>query len=407
MRVVMVTPYPPKPDGIGEHTRMLVHALSSFDDVGVDVLTLRRPAPDRPEPHVHRSLSVAPWAAWATMRMLRRARPDIVHIQFAVPALGLSGLGAVVAGAWVRRTCGTRLVITLHEVRRELDLLRGVGRGVYRFLVALADVVVVHTSEARDLVVRECGAHPDAVVLTPLGAEPPVDELVESAVLADVRSRHGLTNRPVALCFGYLHPDKGIEHLVEAVERLRSRSLSGADDFDVVIAGAVRPRSGVFRLFGLKDRAYESELRESVQAAGLSDQVRFVGFVPRDDVPALFTLARTVVMPCRKVTQSSVLGSVIAAGTPVIASDLPGLRETLGDAGILVQPGHPDEIADALSAVVSDDRFASELRGRARRRSDAISLATVAASLRDVYGDLVGECPGVPPPRSKLAVGGG
>jgi glycosyltransferase involved in cell wall biosynthesis len=389
MKVVMVTPYPPKADGIGQHTHGLVRELRSLEGHEVEVLTLRSTATDEPGAVVHRLLSVDPRSVGASVDMLRQARPDVIHVQFAIPALGLANVSAVIAGVRARRALGSRLVFTLHEVRRELDLLGGVGRVLYRRLVALADGTLVHTDEARQLVVGECRPAGRPVWQTPLGASAPRPELTTPAVIEEVRARYRVGDRPFALCFGYLHPDKGIEHLIEAVARLRSTMPSRGRDFDVLIAGSVRRRSGVFRGFERWDRAYAADLQRRVDRHGLAQQVRFVGFVPDQDVAALFTAARVVVVPCTKVTQSSVLSSATVAGAPVIASDLPGLRETVGDGGILVAPGDPDALAAALASVMFDDRLAADLRDRQRRRVAAIDLATVAGALSGIYRELV------------------
>ena len=103
MKVVMVTPYPPKSDGIGDHTRSLVRELESIDGVEVEVLTTRRPASDEPAPGVHRLLSADPRSVRRTIEMMRQARPDVVHYQFAIPALGLANFNAIVAGVRARR----------------------------------------------------------------------------------------------------------------------------------------------------------------------------------------------------------------------------------------------------------------------------------------------------------------
>ena len=389
MRVLMVSPYPPKRDGIGEHTQKLVQALRAQPDVDVEVLTFARPAADQVTADVHRLLSARPSALRATFRLIRRTRPEVVHYQFAIPAFGLAGFGAIVAGVWARRRFGTRLVFTLHEARREIELLRAPGWLLYRALVRIADGVVVHTEEVRDLVVRSCGADERNVWLMPLGAAPPAAALVEPGVVDEVRRRYGMSERPFALCFGYLHPDKGIEYLVEAAARRRELSPNVGDDLDVLIAGAVRPRSGLFRWFERKDHEYESALKRAVERHRLGDHVRFVGFVPHDDVPALYAAARVVVVPFTTVTQSSVLSTATVVGTPAIASDLPGLRETLGDGGILVPPGDAGALADALETVAVDDQLVEHLRERQRRRGASISLTRVAVELVGVYDHVV------------------
>ena len=410
MNALFVTPYPPKPDGIGEHSRGLVDALRRVDGTEVDVLTVRHPESDVAMPGVHRILSADPRSTGRAVALMDELVPDIVHYQFAIPAFGLAAVSAIAAGVRARRAHPEmRIVITFHEVRRELDLLGPLGRGIYRTLVGAADAVIVHTTDARDLVSGECGGDPQRVWLTPLGGPPPPPGSLDPAVVASVQDRYGLAargsgGRPLVLCFGFLHPDKGLEHVVDAVAALRDRDAIGPEGLDLMIAGTVRPRSGVFRCFGLRDHEYELELRRSVERLGLTDLIRFVGFVDSADAPALFALARVVVVPYTKVTQSSVLDTATVAGAPVVASDLPGLRESLGDGGLLVPPGDAGALAAALERVLTDDELERSLRARQEQRARLIGFDTVAAGLVGIY-DSVRTAPSRVGERRSVGVG--
>ena len=141
MKALFVTPYPPKPDGIGEHTRGLVDALAAGRRRRRRGADPRGPAAD----------GAMPRRAPAALRRspVHRARrrpdasgcgPDVLHYQFAIPAFGLAACrpsrpGSGPAGP----NPDLRIVITLHEVRREIDLLGPVGGRIYRALVATAD----------------------------------------------------------------------------------------------------------------------------------------------------------------------------------------------------------------------------------------------------------------------------
>ena len=197
-----------------------------------------------------------------------------------------------------------------------------------------------------------------------------------------MRSELGLSDRPFVLNFGFLHPDKGVDVAVEAMAALRAR---GPLDVDLVIAGSVRPRTGVFRWFERADHAYERDLRAAVERLGLTERVRFVGFVPDRHVGTLFTEARAVVMPCTAITQSSVAGLATAHGAPVIASDLPGLREAFGDGASFVPVGDVERFADALDDVVGDDALAASLGEAQRRRATEVALPVVADALVERY----------------------
>ncbi len=95
MKTLFVTPYPPKPDGIGQHTSELVQALGRIDGMDVEVLTGRRPSPAAPTPGVHRVLSADPRSGRHASRLIGQLRPDVLHYQFAIPAFGLAALVGV------------------------------------------------------------------------------------------------------------------------------------------------------------------------------------------------------------------------------------------------------------------------------------------------------------------------
>ena len=207
--------------------------------------------------------------------------------------------------------------------------------------------------------------------------------------LADVQGRYSEVGKEVVVFFGWIHPDKGIEDLIDAVALLAT-TASGVEKLDLLICGAVRPRAGVFRYFGKKDFEYERQLRDAVVAHRLETVVHFQGFVPEADVAALLALAQVVVLPYRNTTQSAVLGHAIAAGVPVVASDLPGLAETLRDGGgVLVAPRDPEALCRALDEVLHDADYAAELRSRQRSLLQQITFAKVAEQLvRDCYSRL-------------------
>ena len=83
------------------------------------------------------------------------------------------------------------------------------------------------------------------------------------------------------------------------------------------------------------------------------------------------------------------MSTATVAGVPVVASDLPGLREMLGSGGLLVPPGDPSALADALARVRDDDAFTLELRRRQRQRGEQMRFGRVAGELAARYASLL------------------
>ena len=85
-----------------------------------------------------------------------------------------------------------------------------------------------------------------------------------------------------------------------------------------------------------------------------------------------------------------VLAEAMAAGVPVVASDIRGYREVVGDAGVLVPPGDPPALAHALGALLADERRRRELGDAGRRKAQAYAWPHVASQIAAVYENVSG-----------------
>ena len=88
-------------------------------------------------------------------------------------------------------------------------------------------------------------------------------------------------------------------------------------------------------------------------------------------------------MPYRHVAQSGVATWALAAGLPVVASDLPGLREGLGEAAVYVAPDDPLALADGICSVLDDDERRAAMARSAHTLAEAQSFEIVAAAISD------------------------
>jgi len=86
---------------------------------------------------------------------------------------------------------------------------------------------------------------------------------------------------------------------------------------------------------------------------GLTDKVVFTDFVPEEDKPALINGAKVFVLPSFWEGFGLDALNAMAAGVPVIASNIGSLPEVVGDAGILVDPNNVSEITSAIDKVLS------------------------------------------------------
>jgi glycosyltransferase involved in cell wall biosynthesis len=180
---------------------------------------------------------------------------------------------------------------------------------------------------------------------------------------ASARARLGLGEQAeVAVFFGYVRHYKGLDTLLEAwaaVRRERPVTLVVAGDF-------------------YEDAA---PYRRLAAAAGGDDAVRLMeGYLPDEDVEALFKAADVAVLPYRSATQSGVTHVAYALGVPVITTDVGGLAETVtpGVTGLIVPPEDPAALARAIVRFFAE-RLAPGLRAGVEALRHAHSWESLAA----------------------------
>ena len=145
-------------------------------------------------------------------------------------------------------------------------------------------------------------------------------------------------------------------------------------------------------LFPQNEAAYEKHLHVLVEHLGLEGRVRFVG--QRDDIPQVLAAADVVVHPAAEPEPfGRVLAEAMAAGKPVVASACGGTPEIIadGETGVLVPPGEPGAIVEALAALLADPtrRLLMGQAGR-RRAAERFSEARMIAGVQDCYRAVLG-----------------
>lgn len=173
---------------------------------------------------------------------------------------------------------------------------------------------------------------------------------------------------PVLLYAGRLRPEKGMVALANAIPLI----LDAAPEAEIHIAG---------------DGPMEATLRRAVPAA-YTDRVRFLGAIPVPDLAREYATARAVVVPSIWKENFALVGlEAMAAATPVVASDLGGVREWLRheENGLAVPAGDARALAEASLRLLNNPAFAARLGQAARRTAESMSMARHAEALAALY----------------------
>jgi glycosyltransferase involved in cell wall biosynthesis len=163
-------------------------------------------------------------------------------------------------------------------------------------------------------------------------------------------------------------PHKNHVNLLEALRILRERERL---PFSLVLTGA--------------DKGNEAFVRETATRLGVADAVAMLGFVSREELVALYQHAFALTYVTFFGPENLPPLEAFALGCPVVASDVSGAREQLGDAALRVDPRKPEEIAAAITRLHADPAARAALvergRTRARRFTGADFVAGILAWL--------------------------
>jgi glycosyltransferase involved in cell wall biosynthesis len=122
-----------------------------------------------------------------------------------------------------------------------------------------------------------------------------------------------------------------------------------------------------------------------VDGLGLRDDVRFVGYLPDDDLAAVYNMADLFVFPSLYEGFGLPPLEAMACGLPVVASSAPALAEVLNGAALLVNPSDVAALAEASARALRDRRLRSRLRRQGLERAGQFSWQRTARGTVAVY----------------------
>lgn len=243
----------------------------------------------------------------------------------------------------------------------------------YRTASRLSHAIIVNSQWIKDDVVKQFGLAPDKVQVVPEAAPTSFMSTITDADRARTLQRYGLTGK-FLLYPNNTWPHKNHARLLEALAYLRDER------------GIVAPLVST----GARHEPSWARLSARVDELGLSDQVKFLGFVSETELRALYQAARCVVVASLFEANSLPIFEAWAEGTPVASSNVTALPEQVGDAGLLFDPNDPQSMGDALARILTDDALCADLIAKGKRRLADFDWARTAAAYRAVYRKAAG-----------------
>ena len=190
---------------------------------------------------------------------------------------------------------------------------------------------------------------------------------------APILRRAGV-ERPYILFVGSVEPRKNILRLLEAYHKV----LKWSKRWQLVIVGG-------------RNYWKSSPVVQKVEQLGLQDQVKLTGYIPDEDLPAIYNGADLFCLPSLYEGFGLPVLEAMACGVPVITSNSSSLPEVAGDAAILSDPYNVDEIASAMERILEEPELAQELRQRGLARAAQFTWEKTARETIAVYEKVLGE----------------
>lgn len=229
-------------------------------------------------------------------------------------------------------------------------------------------IITLSQNSKRDIV-NNLNVPSEKVDVVAMGVHRSFNRIDDAAKLEGIRAKYAVGDRMI-LFVGNLEPKKNIERIIEAFHVLkRDRGI----EHKLVIAGKKGWKySGIF---------------DAVDKLQLSGDVRFLGYVPREDLPPLYNTADVFVFPSLYEGFGIPPLEAMACGTPVVTSNVSALPEVVGDAAIFVDPGNVGEIAEGIFRVISDGDLRKGLAAKGLKRAKLYSWEKVIDKTRKIYKD--------------------
>ncbi len=240
------------------------------------------------------------------------------------------------------------------------------------FVVKNLDGIITVSSHSKADIVRCLRVNPDRVTVIPEGVDwryRPIEPWEVQRVL----ERHAISF-PYILFVSAVEPRKKRKNLPRLLEAF-ARFLKWSKRWRLVIVGNRR-------------KSYPP-VEETLERLELKPHVHFTGFVPEEDLPALYNGASLFIYPSLYEGFGLPILEAMACGTPAVTSNTSSLPEVAGEAAILVDPYDSEAMLEAMQKVLSDPGLAAELRSKGLTRAQGFRWERTARETISVYESLL------------------
>lgn len=225
-----------------------------------------------------------------------------------------------------------------------------------------------NSQECIDVPQSKFGISPDKMSVLHNGLDEKFRVVSDSSAIAECKSRHRLPEKYI-LCVGNLYPHKNYDTVVK------------------MLAGLKALTAGAPRLVFVGDKSYaRPEFFDLIKKLGMQEEIIFTDFVGHRDLVYLYNGAQLLVFPPIVASFPNPTLEAMACGVPVVATNRGAVADiTDGAALLLNDPRDVQEMIDAVSRALYDDRLREDLREKGLRRARDFSWEASSRGVFDLY----------------------
>ncbi len=267
------------------------------------------------------------------------------------------------------RKPGLKTVVTVHDLGAEyLPRTHQLKQRLYlnfmthRQLKSATHIIAVSKSTREDLI-NKVGIPADKITVVYEGYNEKLFKPVRGSQLGQTLKKYNLEDQNYFLFVGTIQPRKNLEQLIKAYAKFIKQGATGFQGDALTYVKASPYKKLQLVLAGSKGWLAD-EIYSLPQELGIEKQVKFLGYVPDEELPALYSGALAFLYPSLFEGFGLPILEAMACGCPVLTSNTSSCPEVAGNAAIIVNPYQEEEISKGISKLTSDPKLRKELSNK-------------------------------------------
>lgn len=275
----------------------------------------------------------------------------------------------------------TPSIVTVHDLtlwffpgRLQRSWIKRMG---YRYIIRKscqnATKIIAVSEATKQDIVKHLGIPAEKIVVIYEGAPQRVAEVSDPKKIEAIRSRHDI-NRPYFIYVGNWRKHKNLVRLIRAFGLMRHRF---GLDYQLVLIGKKDPLA--------------PEVGATINQLGLQQHVVIAGYIPDNEIGAFYSAAEALVFPSLYEGFGITPLEAMAAGTPVITSNISCLPEVLGDAALYCDPYDIEDIAAKMQELAKSYHLKKSLREAGFKQVKKYSFAKMSKEILELYEEVLSQ----------------